>query len=38
MGTKFPVVGSTLVAAYEEIKMFALLLQSHSQDFVDVFR
>ena len=27
MGTKFAVVGSSLVVAYEEIKMFALLPQ-----------
>ena len=38
VGSKFPVVGSTLVVAYEEIKMFTLLSQLHSQHFVDVFR
>ena len=27
MGTKFAVVGSNLVVAHEEVKMFALLLQ-----------
>ena len=27
MGSKFAVVGSSLVVAYEEIKMFALLPQ-----------
>ena len=27
MGTKFAVVGSNLVDAYEEVKMFALLPQ-----------
>ena len=37
MRTKFPVVGSTLVVAYEEVKMFALLPQLCPQDFVDFF-
>ena len=35
MGTKFAVVGSNLVAAYKEIKLFALLPQVYPQDFVD---
>ena len=35
MGTKFVVIGSNLVATYEEVKMFELLLQLYSQDFVD---
>ena len=34
MGTKFAVVGSNLVAAYEEVKMLALLPQLYPQDFV----
>ena len=37
MGTKFEVVGSNLVVAYEEVKMFALLPQLYPQDFVDFF-
>ena len=37
MGTKFVVIGSNLVATYEEVKMFELLLQLYSQDFVDFF-
>ena len=37
METKFPVVDSNLVIAYEEIKMFALLPQLYPQDFVDFF-
>ena len=37
MGAKFIVVGSNLVVAYEEIKMFALLPQLYPQDFVDFF-
>ena len=37
MGAKFAVVGSNLVVAYKEVKMFALLLQLYSQDFVDFF-
>ena len=37
MGTKFAIVGSNLVVAYEEIKMFALLPQLYPQDFVDFF-
>ena len=35
MGTKFAVVGSILVEAYKEIKLFALLPQVYPQDFVD---
>ena len=35
LGTKFAVVGSNLVIAYKEIKLFALLLQLYPQDFVD---
>ena len=35
MGTKFAVVGSNLVVAYKEIKLFALLPQIYPQDFVD---
>ena len=37
MGTKFEVVGSNLVVAYKEVKMFALLPQLYPQDFVDFF-
>ena len=37
MGTKFAVVGSNLVVAYEEVKMFALLPQLYPKDFVDFF-
>ena len=37
MGAKFAVVGSTLVVAYEEVKIFALLPQLYSQDFVEFF-
>ena len=37
MGAKFAVVGSNLVAAYEEIKMFALLPQLYPEDFVDFY-
>ena len=37
MGTKFAVVTSNLVVAYEEVKMFALLPQLYQQDFVDLF-
>ena len=37
MGAKFAVVGSNLVVAYEEIKMFALLQQLYPEDFVDFF-
>ena len=37
MGTKFAVVGGNLNVAYEEIKMFALLLHLYSQDFFDFF-
>ena len=35
MGTKYAVVGSNLVVAFEEIKMFALIPQLYQQDFVD---
>ena len=35
MGTKFAVVGSNLVVAYKEIKLFALLPQVYPQDFAD---
>ena len=35
MGTKFAVVGSNLVVAYKEIKLFALLPQIYPQDFAD---
>ena len=35
MGTKFAVVGSNLVVAYKEIKLFAFLPQVYPQDFVD---
>ena len=35
MRTKFAVVGSNLVVAYKEIKLFALLPQVYPQDFVD---
>ena len=35
MGTKFAVVGSNLVVAFEEIEMFALIPQLYPQDFVD---
>ena len=35
MRTKFAVVGSKLVVAYKEIKLFALLPQIYPQDFVD---
>ena len=34
MGTKFAPVGSNVVVAYEEIKMFALLPQLNQQNFV----
>ena len=37
MGTKLAVASSNLVAAYEKIKMFALLPQLYTQDFVDFF-
>ena len=36
MGTKFAVVGSKLVVAYKEIKLFALLAQIYPQDFVHI--
>ena len=35
MRTKFVVVGSNLVVAYKEIKLFTLLPQVYPQDFVD---
>ena len=35
MGTKFAVVGSNLVVAFEEIEMFASIPQLYPQDFVD---
>ena len=35
IGTKFAVVGSNLVVAYKEIKLFALLPQIYPRDFVD---
>ena len=35
MWTKFAVVGSNLVVAYKEIKLFALLPQIYPQDCVD---
>ena len=35
METKFAVVGSNLVVAYKETKLFALLPQIYPQDFVD---
>ena len=34
MGTKFAAVGSNVVVAYEEIKMFALLPRLNQQNFV----
>ena len=37
MGNEFAVVGSNLVVAYEEIKVFGLLPQLYTQDFVDLF-
>ena len=37
METKFAVVDSNLVVAYEEVKMFALLPQLYPQDFVYSF-
>ena len=37
MRTKFAVVGSNLVGACQEVKMFALLPQLYPEDFVDVF-
>ena len=37
MGTKFSVVVSNLVLAYEEIEMLALLPQLYPQDFVNIF-
>ena len=33
----FAVIGSNLVVAYEEIKMFALFQQLYPEDFVDFF-
>ena len=35
MGTKFAMVGSNLVVAYKEIKLFPLLPQVYPQDLVD---
>ena len=35
MGTKFAMVGSNLVVAYKEIKLFALLPQVYPQDLLD---
>ena len=35
MGTKSTAVGSNLVVAYKEIKLFVLLPQIHPQDFAD---
>ena len=37
MGNKFAVVGSNLVVAYEEIKVFALPPLLYAQGFVDLF-
>ena len=37
LGTKFAVVGSTLVVAHEESKMFALLPKLHPHDFLELF-
>ena len=37
MKTEFAFVGSNLVVAYEEIKIFALLPQLYLKDFVDFF-
>ena len=37
MGAKFAVVGSNSVAAYEKIKIFALLPQLYPEDFIDFF-
>ena len=37
VSTKFAVIGSNLVTAYEETKMFALLPQLYPRDFVDFF-
>ena len=37
VGTKFAVVGSNLVVAYEKVKMLALLPQLHPQGFFDFF-
>ena len=38
METEFVVVGSILVVAYEEIKMFVWLPQLYPQDFIDYFK
>ena len=35
MGIKFALVGSNLVVAYKEVKMFTLLLQLYPQGFVE---
>ena len=37
MKTEFAFVGSNLIVAYEEIKIFALLPQLYLKDFVDFF-
>ena len=37
MENEFALVGSNLVVAYEEVKMFALFPQLYTQDFVDLF-
>ena len=37
-GEKFSLVGSNLVVAYKEVKLFALLAQAYPQDFVDLLR
>ena len=37
MGTKLAVVGSNLVVAFDEVKMFALLSQLYPQDFVKIY-
>ena len=35
---KFSLVGSNLVVAYKEVKLFALLAQAYPQDFVDLLQ
>ena len=37
MATVFATVGSNLTVAYSEVKVFALLLEIYSRDFVDYF-
>ena len=37
-GKKFSLVGSNLVVAYKEVKLFALLAQAYPQDFVDLLQ